>query len=306
MKFVRAHISLEGSPTSVQLSFPRVVLFLIGAFKKVVQLSMLILVINLFAYWTYQHFSQSAQEQRSRLYSKFLSLSTEIDSIDAKILRLYSNEDLLYAKLGLMVPDTSIKKMGFGGPMLPDSSLVWSASSLKKLKSVVNDKFTRTESKIERAHNSYLSLQFYMEQLHGNLLHTPSVWPAEGFLSSPFGIRTHPVTGEADRMHQGLDISAPRWTIIRAPANGKIEKAADSETLGKHVVINHGNGIITRYGHMVRPFAKEGQMVKRFDVIGYMGSTGRSTGNHLHYEVWVNGVPVNPLYYMLSDQYSVE
>jgi hypothetical protein len=306
MKFVQAHISLEGSPASVHFGFPKALMLLIYAFKRVVQFLLLVLVINISVYLTHQHFTESAQEQRNRLYSRFQGMEREIDSINSRMADLYSNEDLLYAKYGFMVPDTSTKEMGFGGVKLPDSTLVWSASSLKKLKSSVEGKLQRTEAKINRTHNSYLNLQSYMEQLQGNLQHTPSIWPTEGHMSSPFGLRTHPVTGEHEKMHQGVDISGPRWTAIRASANGKIERVADSETLGKHVIIDHGNGIVTRYGHMVKPFAKEGQIVKRYDVIGYMGSTGRVTGNHLHYEVWVNGVPVNPVFYMLPDQYSVE
>ncbi|MDR2580271.1 MAG: M23 family metallopeptidase [Fibromonadaceae bacterium] len=274
--------------------------------KRVVQFLLLVLVVNIFAYWTYQHFTEAAREQRNLLYSRFQSLNKSIDTINTTISQLYGNEDLMYAKLGLAVPDTSMKEMGFGGPVLPDSLLVRSASSLKRLKSSMADRISRTEAKIDRTHNSYLSLQLYMEQLHGKLQHTPSIWPSEGYLSSPFGTRTHPVTGEKGKMHYGVDVSAPKWTPIRASANGRIERVANSETLGKHVIIDHGNGIETRYGHMIKPFAKEGQMVKRFDIIGYMGSTGRATGSHLHYEVWFNGAPVNPIYYMLSDQYSVE
>jgi murein DD-endopeptidase MepM/ murein hydrolase activator NlpD len=306
MRFVSAHISLEDSPLSVQMSFPGFLLFFLVIFKRVAQLALLILVINLFGYFTCKHFMDVAQEQKNRLYSRFQSLNTEIDSLDSKISQTYGNEDLLHKKFGLTVPDTSVKEMGIGGPTLPDSSLAWSAMPIKKLKSNVSERFSRIESKMERSRNSYLNLQLYMERLHGNLQHTPSVMPTNGFLSSPFGLRTHPVTGETEKMHLGIDLSAPRWTIIRATANGRVEMVSDSETLGRYVSIDHGNGIITRYGHMEKPFVKEGQMVSRFDVLGYMGSTGRTTGNHLHYEVWVNGVAVNPIYYILPDQYSVE
>jgi murein DD-endopeptidase MepM/ murein hydrolase activator NlpD len=306
MKFVSAHISLEDSPVSVQMNFPRFLLFFVGIFKRIVQLALLILVINMLGYFTHKHFMDVAQEQKNRIYSRFQNLNAEIDSLDSKISMSYSNEDLLHVKFGLAVPDTSVKEMGVGGPTLPDSSLVWSTMPIKKLKSNVSDRFRKIEAKIERSHNSYLNLQIYMERLHGNLLHTPSILPSNGFLSSPFGFRTHPVTGETEKMHMGIDLSAPKWTSIRAAANGRVERVSDSETLGKHVSVDHGNGIITRYGHMEKPFVKEGQMVSRFDVIGYMGSTGRTTGSHLHYEVWVNGVAVNPIYYILPDQYSVE
>ncbi|MDR0516951.1 MAG: M23 family metallopeptidase [Fibromonadaceae bacterium] len=306
MKFVHANISLDGSSVSAHLSFPRVLLFFVAAFKRIIQFLMLVLIVNVFAYWAHQYFSESVQEQRNRLYQKLQSLNMEMDSIDKKISDLYYNEDLLYAKFGLIVPDTSMKEMGVGGSKLPDSNLIWSASSLKKLRTFVSDRLNRTEIKIDRVHSSYVNLQIYMEQLHGNLLHTPSVWPAHGFLSSPFGLRTHPVTGETEKMHLGIDITGQRWVPIHAPANGRVDLIADSETMGRYVVIDHGNGIVTRYGHMVKPFAKEGQIVKRFDVIGYMGNTGRTTGNHLHYEVWVNGEAVNPVFYILPDQYSVE
>jgi murein DD-endopeptidase MepM/ murein hydrolase activator NlpD len=249
---------------------------------------------------------EAANEQKGRLYSKFQNINVGIDSIDIKISRYYKNEDLLYAKYGLAVPDTGIREMGFGGQTFPDSALVWSAAPIRKLKSTVVDRFQRIDAKANRLNNSYLNLQFYIERLYGNLHHTPSIAPVVGFLSSPFGLRTHPVTGEQEKMHQGIDITAPKWTAIRSPANGHVDLVSNSETMGKYVTIDHGNGIVTRYGHMEKPFVKERQMVNRFDVIGYIGNTGRTTGNHLHYEVWVNGTPVNPVYYMLPDQYSVE
>jgi murein DD-endopeptidase MepM/ murein hydrolase activator NlpD len=306
MRFVSAHISLEDSPLSVQMSFPGFLLFFLGIFKRIAQLALLILVVNLLGYFTHKHFMEVAQEQKNRIYSRFQSLNAEIDSLDSKISQTYGNEDLLHMKFGLAVPDTSVREMGIGGSTLPDSLLAWSAIPIKKLKFNVSERFRKTESKMERSRNSYLNLQLYMERLHGNLQHTPSVMPTSGFLSSPFGFRTHPVTGETEKMHLGIDLSAPKWTAIHATANGRVERVSDSETLGRHVSVDHGNGIITRYGHMEKPFVKEGQMVSRFDVIGYMGSTGRTTGSHLHYEVWVNGVAVNPIYYILPDQYSVE
>ncbi|MDR1830456.1 MAG: M23 family metallopeptidase [Candidatus Fibromonas sp.] len=306
MKFVRAHISLEGSPVSAQLSFPKVLLVFVGIFKRLAQLALIILIVNVLAHWTRQHFIDTAQEQRIQLYSRLESLNAEIDSIDAKIFRSYGNEDLLYAKFGLPVPDADIRKMGFGGPIFPDSALVWSVVPIKKLKNIVSDRFNKIEAKIERANTSYLKLQHFIENLHGSLQHTPSVRPVNGMLSSPFGYRTHPVTGEKEKMHLGIDLSNTKWTPIHATANGRVEIVAASETMGRHVAIDHGNGIVTRYGHMEKPFVSEGQMVSRFDIIGYMGSTGRTTGNHVHYEVWVNGVAVNPIYYILPDKYSVE
>jgi hypothetical protein len=155
MKFARAHISLEGSPVSVQLNFPRFLLAVISVFKRVVQLSLLVLVINLLGNWIYQHFTQAAKEQRNQLYSKLENLNAKIDSVDTKISKSYSNENLLYAKFGLMAPDTSMREMGFGGAILSDSALVWSALPIRKLKFYLKERVQKTQAKIDRSNKSY-------------------------------------------------------------------------------------------------------------------------------------------------------
>jgi murein DD-endopeptidase MepM/ murein hydrolase activator NlpD len=123
---------------------------------------------------------------------------------------------------------------------------------------------------------------------------TPSIWPIHGWLSAGFGMRPDPFTGEAD-FHPGLDISAETGTPIHATAAGTVELAAPSGDYGNLVVINHGFGLVTRYGHMSKFAVWQGQEVKRGDVIGYVGATGRATGPHLHYEVLANGKLMNPL-----------
>jgi murein DD-endopeptidase MepM/ murein hydrolase activator NlpD len=123
---------------------------------------------------------------------------------------------------------------------------------------------------------------------------TPSIWPVVGYLSSMFGNRKDPFTGGPD-FHSGLDISANAGSPIRATADGTIESAGYAGNYGNAVVVNHGFGISTRYGHMSRIAARKGQTVKRGDVIGFVGSTGRATSAHLHYEVLLNGQTINPL-----------
>jgi murein DD-endopeptidase MepM/ murein hydrolase activator NlpD len=132
-----------------------------------------------------------------------------------------------------------------------------------------------------------------------SLLSTPSIWPVRGTLTSGFGWRRSPLSG-AGRMHQGLDISNRIGTPIRAPARGTITFSAMDGAYGLCIVIDHGNGIATRYGHLSRSSVKTGDYVQRGDVIGFVGNTGRSTGPHLHYEVHVRGVPVNPMRYILN------
>lgn len=123
---------------------------------------------------------------------------------------------------------------------------------------------------------------------------TPSIWPAHGWLTGRFGGRSDPFTGEQG-FHQGLDISAPKGQPVYATADGRVESAAAASEYGNLVVLRHDFGITTRYGHLSKFNVKAGETVHRGDVIGYVGSTGRSTGSHLHYEILANGKLLNPL-----------
>jgi murein DD-endopeptidase MepM/ murein hydrolase activator NlpD len=128
---------------------------------------------------------------------------------------------------------------------------------------------------------------------------TPSIWPAHGWLSSGTGGRPDPFTGEKD-FHPGLDISADRGAPVFATADGTISMASYSGAYGNLVVIDHKYGIESRYGHLSAFRIARGQNVKRGDLIGLVGSTGRATGPHLHYEVRVNGQILNPLRFLLE------
>jgi murein DD-endopeptidase MepM/ murein hydrolase activator NlpD len=123
---------------------------------------------------------------------------------------------------------------------------------------------------------------------------TPSIWPVIGWLSSPFGNRRDPFTGGPD-FHPGLDISADYGEPVHATADGVVAVAGQSGNYGNLVEVDHGFGITTRYGHLSRFAVISGQMVHRDDVIGYVGSTGRSTSAHLHYEILLNGKLTNPM-----------
>lgn len=130
----------------------------------------------------------------------------------------------------------------------------------------------------------------------------PSRKPIDAMqLSSGYGMRVHPVTGRLAR-HNGIDIPAPHGTAIYATADGIIGRAQRLGGYGLYVEVEHGNNIQTRYGHMSSFIVAAGQRVKKGDILGYVGSTGRSTGNHLHYEVRIAGTPVNPLPFVESGE----
>lgn len=129
--------------------------------------------------------------------------------------------------------------------------------------------------------------------------HTPSILPANGWFSSQFGYRNDPFTGRVI-LHKGLDIAGPVGTSVFAPAAGVVSYVGYESGYGKIVSIDHGFGVVTRFAHNSKVFVKLGQKVKRREKISAIGSTGRSTGPHLHYEVRVNGIPVDPKNYVLD------
>ncbi|TLY45590.1 MAG: M23 family metallopeptidase [Nitrospirae bacterium] len=128
---------------------------------------------------------------------------------------------------------------------------------------------------------------------------TPSIWPVRGWVSSGFGRRVSPFTGE-DMMHGGLDISAPMSTPVKAPAAGTVIAVGPEKSLGNVVVVSHGYGFKTLYAHLSKLRVRNGQTVKRGDVIGEVGNTGLSTGPHLHYEIELNGAAVDPIRYIIN------
>jgi murein DD-endopeptidase MepM/ murein hydrolase activator NlpD len=125
----------------------------------------------------------------------------------------------------------------------------------------------------------------------------PTLWPVQGEISGAFGERVDPFNGEG-AFHRGVDISSSYGHPIFAPADGVVRCAEFVSGYGRMVMVDHGQGIATRYGHMASFAVTQGQAVNRGQVLGYVGLTGRSTGPHLHYEVWVRGAPVNPSRYL--------
>jgi murein DD-endopeptidase MepM/ murein hydrolase activator NlpD len=138
------------------------------------------------------------------------------------------------------------------------------------------------------------SVRDSVERRHALAAATPSVWPVAGWLSSGYGNRKDPFTHQGD-FHPGLDISADYGQPVLATGDAIVATAGLNGAYGNMVTLDHGFGIVTKYGHLSRIGVMDAQRVKRGDVIGYVGSTGRSTGSHLHYEIWMNGRLTNPL-----------
>lgn len=150
-----------------------------------------------------------------------------------------------------------------------------------------------------REEASLRHLNEYFQDQKTVLAATPSIWPAKGWVTSTFGARTDPFTGERS-VHHGMDIAAEAGTKVRAPASGTVTYAGVLGAYGKVVVIDHGYGVVSRYGHLSELFAQVGDTLDRGEVFAAIGNTGRSTGPHLHYEVRVNGIAEDPRKFILD------
>lgn len=154
--------------------------------------------------------------------------------------------------------------------------------------------FTQLQSVLAALESGLVAVRTHFENQQALARATPTLWPAAGWLSSSYGKRQDPFTGAPD-FHPGLDISANRGTPVRAPADGTVELAGVNGNYGRSVLLTHGYGLSTRFGHLSSYVVRPGQSVRRGDLLGYVGSTGRATSSHLHFEVLLNGSPINPL-----------
>lgn len=155
-----------------------------------------------------------------------------------------------------------------------------------------------TEKEAQAREKTLVVLQDAAEKYNSMVAETPSAWPLYGLITSPFGWRSNPFGGSGGEYHNGVDIAAPYGTPIRATADGKVEQAGWNGDYGISVTLYHRDGIETLYGHMSRLAVSAGTHVRKGQVVGYEGATGRATGPHCHYQVMINGTVVNPMPYL--------
>jgi murein DD-endopeptidase MepM/ murein hydrolase activator NlpD len=204
---------------------------------------------------------------------------------------------------GLPPTDASVQEAGIGGPVgtWSERDSLTASGTLGTQALVARedlDGLTRRANVLVRSINeAYDSLSTHQARMAA----TPSIMPTKGWLTSAFAAeRSHPILHMA-RPHEGIDVSAPMGAEIEAPAAGVVTQVAWEDGYGNILTIDHGYGVVTRYAHCSKILVGRGARVKRGQRIALVGSTGLSTGPHLHYEVWVNGKPVNPIHYVLPD-----
>ena len=236
-------------------------------------------------------------------------LATEIERLGGRVEDLSDTLALIGRRdqeirlvVGLDPLDPDVRRAGIGGPMG-----VWPAREelLRNGGATGRQAFavhTNLDALIRRANLLATSFKEAADSLQSHvrrLAAMPSIMPTSGFLSSRFSsIRYHPILHE-NRPHEGIDISAPYGTEVVAPAAGRVIRVGWANGYGIEISVDHGYGIETRYAHLSRTGVVVGQMVKRGDHLGNVGSTGLSIGPHLHYEVLVNGRPTDPLRYVM-------
>lgn len=272
--------------------------------------SILVLILSLSAgniyLWKYYHQSQTLEqsladsektifEQNSQILSMVDKLRIvqkdlqRVQQFDTK-LRIMINLDKDQGDTASAVGGAKTKDFADNYPPIHRQELL-----ARKIHSFLKD--LNTEVRLEEVSQQELLQTFRKNQRL--LAATPSIWPTEGWVASPFGPRRSPFTGRKD-FHKGIDVANRIGTPIYSTANGRVSFTGSGGGYGINLMINHGSGVITRYAHLNRYVVKKGQKVKRGELVGYMGNTGRSTGPHLHYEVKLNGVALNPKKFILN------
>ena len=259
------------------------------------------------AYFAFQFVGSPAEKllrvQNAELQDRYYQLNREVKDIEQKMAELEKRDNEVYRSI-------------FEAAPIPDSArarAMEQRAEVAKVESMGNNELlmsiygslTNLSKRIQTQQKSYKELASLVKNKEQLLAATPAIQPVSNKdlnrIASGFGYRIDPVY-KTVKMHAGLDFTAPQGTPIYATADGRIKVAGYSDGgYGNHVIIDHGYGYETLYGHMVRIKSRHGQRVKRGEVIGYVGSTGKSTGPHCHYEVRKNGTKLDPVYFFYND-----
>lgn len=243
------------------------------------------------------------KQQYERLSDRYRDVRDQVNSLEKQMNELEKRDNNVYRSI-------------FEADPIPDSARAREMEQLREIATVegmannelYNSIVTTMEqlaSRIEVQSDSYAELDALIKNKEKLLAHTPAIQPVSNKdltrIASGFGYRVDPIY-KTTKMHAGIDFTAPQGTPIYATADGNVSIAGNrGNGFGNHVVIRHGYGYETLYGHMAKVKVRQGQVVKRGEVIGYVGSTGKSTGPHCHYEVHKNGNKIDPIYFFYND-----
>jgi len=241
-----------------------------------------------------------AREKRQ----KISEMTSTINVLNGRLEQMEIYKERIMVATGLTSP-LALREVGSGGPdaSLPSGGDIQGSPALvpgTPLRGGTLPTTANIRDKARKIEDSLKTVEKYVDQQKLHLAATPAIWPTRGILSGVFGNRIHPFTGRYE-FHNAVDIATQLGNKIIAPADGVILVAETRDYYGKMIILDHGFGFVTRYGHLSGYNVREGQRIKRFDVIGYVGTTGRSNGPHLHYEVRYYEKPINPMDFILDN-----
>jgi murein DD-endopeptidase MepM/ murein hydrolase activator NlpD len=264
-----------------------------------------ILVLSLYLVYEYNDVKDKVWELQS-MREELMHQKAEVQNFALNLLdykrQMFLLRDLdtkLRRAVSLGPRDKAQQVLGIGGPDelgLQNLTALGEKKQAEALKEMSNE-LTQLKGAANRQEASLQVLIEYFEDKRSLFASTPSIWPVRGWVTSRYGSRISPFSG-IQKFHEGIDIAAQTGTPVTASADGLVVKAGFGTGYGNMVEISHGYGIKTLYAHNSRLNVKAGQRVRRGDVIAYAGDSGSSTGPHLHYEVRVNNLPVNPGKYL--------
>ncbi|MCS6837213.1 MAG: peptidoglycan DD-metalloendopeptidase family protein [Bdellovibrionaceae bacterium] len=307
--------SNTANPIKLELGYRTLVFVTLGLFFLFVVSVLLLVQFNQFVLESLEKKrviaeNQNLKKQLSQVENKIEALELSLarsKSFITKLKLITNSEDPSYGLNLAQMPVNLESRSGFSFVPFysgPEEKLSQDGMALElpteQSYDLLSIRIDRSIEETELQEQSLTELWQLLSDRQAFLAAMPSVKPSRGWISSTFGYRPHPFSGRTV-LHAGIDIAANSGTPIVAPASGVVTFVGYDEGYGKVVEIDHGFGLSTRFGHCSQIFVKIGQQVNRFDVIASVGNTGRSTGSHLHYEVRFNGIPRNPLLFILDE-----
>ena len=275
------------------LTFACIVLIVIGV--------SLFFVSDQLSHYLYEKRLQEFRTNYANVSKNLDSLKSKLSYLDSQINKIEEKDNAIRTYAGMPIIDKDIRKLGVGGHLADVNFSDNLAPIINKELSLLEMDVEKLSREVNLELTSYTSIYNKVQEDINRISKIPSIRPVEGgYLNSTFGYRNDPID-HVRRFHQGQDITVKSGTPVLSPADGVVKRAYYAGGFGNHIKLEHGSGYTTLFAHLSKINVKHGQIVKRGEIIGYTGNTGRSTAPHLHYEIHHNGKPQNPLDYFFCE-----